>query len=225
MVNVEQTNLFDYVEDVWKPSYDIKNYKVKRINCETAKEYICKNHYSHGCHNAPYPCYALYDNEYMIGCLMFATPCSENVRASIFGEEYKDNVIELHRLHILDLTPRNTESWFISRCVKLLLEDRPQTWAIISFSDTTEGHVGTIYKASNFMFLGTTSKATFFMDEDGRLHHPRQNGVNITLEEAEQRKWIPVKRESKNRYLLIVGKTKKEKKEHLKLFKNNYKEK
>lgn len=90
---MQQLDIFDYIKDDYKPSYDINNYKVKLINCETAKEYICKNHYYHGCHNAPFPCYGLYDNDNMIGCLMFATPCSENVRASLFGKQYVDNVI------------------------------------------------------------------------------------------------------------------------------------
>ena len=80
---------------------------------------------------------------------MFACPCSENVRASVFGDKYKDNVTELHRLHILDVTPKNTESWFIVRCLKLLKELKPQIEAVISFSDTTIGHNGTIYKATN----------------------------------------------------------------------------
>ena len=91
------------------------DYSIKRIDCNTAKKYIQENHYSHGSHNRPSPCYALFDGEDMIGCMMFATPCSERVRASVFGEDYKDSVTELHRLHILDCTPKNTESWFISR--------------------------------------------------------------------------------------------------------------
>lgn len=164
-----------------------KRYEVKRVDCKTAKEYIRKHHYSHGSHNAPSPCYALYEKDAIIGCLMFATPCSEAVRSSIFGSEYKDSVIELHRLHILDITPKNTESWFIARCLKLLKEDRPQTKAIISFSDTTEGHNGTIYQASGFYFIGKTSPTTFYVDENGRLRHPRQNGINITKEMAKEK--------------------------------------
>lgn len=61
------------------------NYEVKKIPCKTAKDYIIKNHYSHGCHNAPSPCYGLFQDNDLIGVLMFATPCSENVRASVFG--------------------------------------------------------------------------------------------------------------------------------------------
>ena len=214
----EKLTIFNFIQDVWQPSYNIENYKVQKISCNTAKEYIIKNHYAHGCHNSPYPCYGLYDDGYLIGVLMFATPCSKNVRASVFGEEYKDNVIELHRLHILDITPKNTESWFISKCIKALLIDRPQTWGIISFSDTTQGHEGTIYKASNFISCGKTSKATFYLDKNNRLHHPRQNGINVTKEMAIERGWKPVKRFAKNRYIKIIGINKKERQKHLKMY-------
>ena len=196
-----------------------KNYCIYKLDCETAKEYIIANHYSHGCHNGPYPCYGLIESGKVIGCLMFAVPCSEAVRASIFGEEMKDTVIELHRLHILDCTPKNTESWFISRCLKLLKKDCPKIKAVISFSDSTEGHTGIIYQATNFYFIGKTGSAVFYRDNTGRLHHPRQNGVNITREMAEEKGWVPEIRASKNRYLYILANSKTEKKHLLKLCK------
>jgi hypothetical protein len=199
------------------------NYTVKKIPCKLAKEYIKKNHYSHGCHNGPSPCYGLFDGENLIGCLMFATPCSENVRASIFGEEYKDWVIELHRLHILDCTPKNTESWFISRCLKLLKQDKPQIKAVLSFSDMTEGHSGVIYKATNAYRLGSTGKAKFYRDKVGRLRHPRQSGINITEEMAKEKGWTPEIREAKNRYLYILANSKVEKKHLIKMCKYDLK--
>lgn len=195
------------------------DYIVKRIDTKTAKEYIMKNHYSHGCMNCPSPCYGLFDNDTLIGVLMFATPCSENVRSSVFGSEYKDWVIELHRLHILDVTPRNTESWFITKCLNMLKQDKPRIKAVISFSDTTQGHSGTIYQASNFYFIGKTSQCNFYEDSNGRLRHPRQNGVNISKEEALKRGWKVVKRFSKNRYLIFVYTSKKEKKDLIKMCK------
>lgn len=199
----------------------MKDYCVKRIDNKTAKDYIRKNHYSHGCHNGPSPCYGLFDGEELIGVLMFATPCSENVRSSVFGAEYKDSVTELHRLHILDVTPKNTESWFISRCLKLLKQDKPIIKAVISFSDSTEGHEGTIYKATNAYRLGKTGSATFYIDENGRLRHPRQNGTNISVEEAESRGWKPCKRSAKNRYLYLLPESKAEKRKLIKLCKYN----
>lgn len=195
------------------------NYIIKKIDCKTAKAYIIANHYSHGCHNGPSPCYGLFDGPDLIGVLMFATPCSENVRASVFGPAYKDSVTELHRLHIKDVTPRNTESWFISRCLKLLKQEKPQIKAVLSFADSTEGHVGTIYKATNAYFCGTTGTATFYRDSNGRLHHPRQNGVNISKDQAKKLGWKAEKRGAKNRYLFLLPSSKVEKKKLIKLCK------
>ena len=194
------------------------DYDVRRIPCKQGKEYIIKHHYSHGCHNAPSPCYGLFDGEDLIGVCMFATPCSENVRASLFGVEYKHCVTELHRLHILDVTPKNTESWFIARCLKLLTQDKPQIHGVVSFSDMTEGHTGVVYKATNAFRCGQTGKVTFYMDKDGRLRHPRQNGVNITPKMAEEKGWEPVKRSAKNRYVYILG-AKNERRKYMKMCK------
>lgn len=155
---------------------------------------------------------------------MFATPCSERVRASIFGVEYKDHVTELHRLHILDCTPKNTESWFIARCFKELKKVKPQIWSVLSFADKTEGHEGTIYKATNAYRLGSTGRAKFYLDREGRLRHPRQNGVNIKEDSAEQMGWSTVIREAKNRYMWLLPDNKRHKKELLKLC-NTYLEK
>lgn len=135
---------------------------------------------------------------------MFATPCSENVRSSVWGKENKKHVIELHRLHIKDETPKNTESWFISRCLKLLKKEKPEIWGVLSFSDTTQGHVGTIYKATNAYIVGQTSPTVFYLDETGRLRHPRQNGINISKNKAQKLGWKCVKRQPKNRYLWIL---------------------
>ena len=194
-------------------------YTIKRISAKIAKEYIRKNHYSHGSHNGPSPCYGLFDQDNLIGALMFATPCSEAVRASVFGIEYKDHVTELHRLHILDVTPKNTESWFISKCLKLLKMDKPKIWAVLSFSDTTEGHEGIIYQATNAYRLGQTGLAIFYLDEENRLRHPRQCGINITKEMAKERGWKPVARLSKNRYMWLLPNSKSHKKELIKLCK------
>ena len=90
------------------------DYQVKQIPFTLAKEYIHKYHYSRGSHNGASPCFGLYDNDNLIGCMMFATPCSEAVRASVFGKEYKNHVTELHRLHNnagLISQPKQLASW------------------------------------------------------------------------------------------------------------------
>jgi len=200
------------------------SYSVEPIKSGFAKDYIKRHHYSKSCHNGPSPCYGLFTKDKrlegdraLIGVLCFATPCSENVRSSVFGVDHKNHVTELHRLHIKDfycgkVTPKGTESWFISRCLKALKRDKPVIWAVLTFSDMTEGHTGTIYRATNAKFCGYSSKSTFYLDREGRLRHPRQNGVNITVDEAITRGWCPVKRLSKARYLYLLPDSKGHKK-------------
>ena len=184
---------------------------VEKIQSKVGKEFIIKHHYSHGCHNGPMT-WGLFDDEELVGVIAFATPCSENVRRSVFGEEFKNNITELHRLVLFDEIPKNSESFFIRKSLKLLREYKPNIYGVLSFADSTENHRGTIYQASSALYTGRTSKSTFFLDDAGRLHHPRQNGVNISKDEAAKRGWKPVKREAKHRYLFILPKKTKRKK-------------
>ena len=187
-------------------------YVVRHIPSALGKEFIKKHHYSHGSHNGP-TCFGLFELDELlpawmtlIGVCAFATPCSENVRRSIFGRGNENRVTELHRLVVLDGTPVNTESFFIARSIGMLRQLKPMLWGIISFADATEGHVGVIYQASNFVYTGTSGRAKFWLDETGRLRHPRQNGVNISAAEAASRGWIPAMREGKHRYVKLLSK-------------------
>jgi hypothetical protein len=188
----------------WASSHWLEDtFRVSRISGKVGKSFIIEHHYSGGCHNGPM-CWGLFSGKTLIGVCAFATPCSENVRSSVFGEDYKDHVTELHRLAIIDDTPNNTESWFIARALRGLKKERPHLWAILSFADSTQGHQGIIYQASNFSYCGSTGRTTFFRDKTGRLRHPRQNGVNITREQADVYGWIPEIRDSKYRYLKFI---------------------
>ncbi|MDL5351115.1 hypothetical protein [Microbacterium sp. zg-YB36] len=182
----------------------MNGYTVRQIPGGMGRDFIKEHHYTKGCHNGPM-CWGLFDSERLIGVCAFATPSSENVRSSVFGVEHKSRVTELHRLVILDETPTNTESWFIVRALRGLQEYRPGIWAVLSFADGTEGHVGTIYQATNALYCGTTGRSRFWRDQTGRLRHPRQNGHNITPEEAAERGWVGEMRDAKHRYLFLLG--------------------
>jgi hypothetical protein len=189
----------------------MNNYWVSKIPSKLGKEFVKTHHYSHGIHNGPMT-YGMFDGLDLIGVCAFATPCSEAVCSSVFGADFKRSVTELHRLVLLDEIPKNSESWFIVRALKQLKKDRPQYNAVLSFADATEGHIGVIYQATNAIYTGTSGKATFFLDSDGRLRHPRQNGVNIRSTKAKELGWQAVKREGKHRYLYLLPNTKHHKK-------------
>ena len=123
---------------------------------------------------------------------------------AVEDHKWKQHVTELHRLAIKPECPQNTASWLIENGLRELKKYKPKYRAVISFADTTEGHDGTIYQATNAIYYGMTDESTFYRDQDGRLRNPRQCGENITLEKAEDRGWTPEKRESKHRYLYLL---------------------
>lgn len=60
-------------------------------------------------------------------------------------------VLELNRLWVDDRLPRNTESWFVARSLRLL---PPRI--IVSYADLAQGHSGYVYRALNFDYAGWT---------------------------------------------------------------------
>lgn len=183
-------------------TYSFDEFIIKRLPRNIGREFIKTHHYSGGCGNASM-IWGLYANNTseLLGAIAFQTPISEAVRASIFGEEYKNKVTELHRMAVADRAPKNAGSWFISRALKGLKSHKPKYWAVISFADTTEGHDGTVYQAANADYYGTTGTATFYRRPDGKLQHPRINGGNITKQEALDRGWELERRGAKHRYV------------------------
>ena len=84
--------------------------------------------------------------------------------------------IDIRRMACLDSSPRNSESYFIGQLVKWIRKNTDANF-VLSYSDLTEGHTGTIYKASNFKCVGQTSpsKNVFW---NGERYHPRSLSID-----------------------------------------------
>jgi hypothetical protein len=117
-----------------------------------------------------------------------------------------NDVYELNRLWLDDKLPRNTESKFIGWCLREVKKILPNA-IIISHADGAQGHVGTVYKATNWVYTGTT---TPFMDivEDGYNDYrsvPNKVrgsvGANGKREWAERANQKRVVRSIKHRYV------------------------
>ena len=58
--------------------------------------------------------------------------------------------LELRRLALSDVCPKNTSSFVIAKMIKMIKEKFPEIKRLISYQDK-EVHLGTIYKASNWV--------------------------------------------------------------------------
>lgn len=131
----------------------LKTWKVMKCDRADIKDFIETYHYSksiNGC-ITDY-CYKLTDDKGVMKGAMFYGRMAMANQYKKFSDKATD-VIELRRLCCIDDTPKNTESYFIGRSIRLLKKD----WLgkiIVSYADKEYGHTGTIYKASNFTMIG-----------------------------------------------------------------------
>ena len=102
-----------------------------------------KIHWSNVVRNKHYVCYAIKYKQAIIGVAIWSSP----VAANRFKDG--DKLLELRRLALSDVCPRNTASFVISSMIKDIKVRFPELIRLVSYQDT-EAHLGTIYKASNW---------------------------------------------------------------------------
>ena len=102
-----------------------------------------KIHWSNVVRNKHYVCYAIKYKQAIIGVAIWSSP----VAANRFKDG--DKLLELRRLALSDVCPRNTASFVISSMIKDIKVRFPELIRLVSYQDS-EAHLGTFYKASNW---------------------------------------------------------------------------
>jgi hypothetical protein len=106
----------------------------------------------------------------MIGVCIYTRPAGPTA-GQTYHPEAPDKVLELRRLCLIDDTPKNAESFFVSRTLRWL-SDKTDWEFVISYADAEQGHTGVIYRASNFHFAGKTQPGKR-LEVDGKPFHIR----------------------------------------------------
>jgi hypothetical protein len=148
----------------------ICNFKVLATTRAEIEPFIKAWHYSgsiNGC-ISDY-CFKLVDQGEMIGAMFFGRMAMAN-QWRRFAEKEAD-VTELRRMCCIDETPKNTESFFIGKALKLL-KKQTTLKTVVSYADAEYGHAGVIYKASNFEYLGKKAGAKV-INYNGRKYHDK----------------------------------------------------
>jgi len=121
--------------------YNIPN-MVRRISYKSARRIIELNHYLHYAPPGCKFCLGVYFESELVGVMIWGHP--------IARMEDQDNTLELTRMFLFD-SPKNSESRALSLAEKWIKNNRVER-RLIAYSDTSEGHNGTIYKAANWKF-------------------------------------------------------------------------
>jgi len=80
-------------------------------------------------------------------------PPTKTAALNTYPENWK-GVLALSRLVIHPDVPKNACSFLLSRSMKMI--DRSVWPCFVTYADSWQGHIGTIYKATNWTFVGET---------------------------------------------------------------------
>lgn len=162
-------DLFQYAEPDASQSR-VKDFRVELCERDSIIGFVEHWHYSKSINGIISDfCFRLMDKDQMIGAAIYGRLAMAN-QWKRFGEVEED-VIELRRLCCVDKTPKNTESFFISKTLNWLRKNT-QIKMVVSYADMEQNHNGTIYRASNFECWGRQPGAKVIM-WNGKKYHDK----------------------------------------------------
>ena len=183
----------------------VKQLTIKAIPHKAAQNIIVERHYLHRKAPCSYS-WGLYDNDEIVGVIMYGTPSSAPLRRGIAGDDEKDNVIELTRLWIDDKIGKNAESYLIGNTVKKVNKE-----IVVSYAEIEQGHLGTVYQACSFLYTGLSAKRTNWVVEgiDKHCQTIADKHTSAELKAKYGSKFKLVPRPRKHRYVFINAKKKR----------------
>ena len=152
--------------------------------------------------------FGLFVGEFLEGVVTYGTPASATLRRGVAGGDYIESILELNRLCLRSNT-KNHASFLVSRSLKML----PKNRIIVSFADTDQGHMGTVYQACNFIYTGLSAKRTDWKVKGlehlhGQTIADQFRGVKGRAEAMREKygnDFYLKDRSRKHRYIYIIG--------------------
>ena len=127
---------------------------IRQITRAECAPFILDIHYAKRWPSISYA-YGLFESGELIGVATYGTPASAPLRRGIAGDENMGDVLELNRLCLM-YNRKNEASKLVGASLKLL----PKNKIVVSYADTSQGHLGVVYQATNFLYCGLSAKRT-----------------------------------------------------------------
>ena len=149
--------------------YGTSGFYLREIARQKANDLIQKRHYSHKYTNHSRIHLGVFLRDELVGVLQYGYAMNPASGANIVPGTSNDEYLELNRMWLDDVAPRNSESMAISYSIKYIKKREPKVKWIQSFADERCGKNGIVYQAANFKYYGEHSSV--FWTLDGVVYH------------------------------------------------------
>lgn len=146
----------------------LKTNSVSFLECswESVKHLFLTYHYLKTMPAGIMAVYGLFDENQLGNAIAGAVFCNGRI-------QYEGKFLEFSRMWVNDNYGKNTESWFMAKCLKALNKKFPKYQGVVTWADCNIGHNGTIYLAANFVFDGESRKVKKFLGKNKKVIYER----------------------------------------------------
>jgi len=135
-----------------------------------ARQIVVRHHYLHSLPGGTKLAFGAFVEGKLLGAITFGVG-PYNAFSLVEGT-CSDDCLTLTRLWLSEELPQNSESRVISVCLRYLKKYTTLKF-ITTYADPTQGHVGTIYQATGWLYTGLSEATPKFDIGDGIARHSR----------------------------------------------------
>lgn len=135
---------------------------------EAARHAVMRWHYSRAMPSAKLVRIGVWEGGRFVGAILYGSGANRHLSRP-FGLECTE-ACELVRVALASGREHPT-SKCLAISLKLLKRQSPGLRLVVSYADTKEGHLGTIYQATNWLFLEAANQP--YLKVRGKIEHPR----------------------------------------------------
>lgn len=162
----KQDSLFGAADVIGFGSSD---FYILEIDRDLANQLIVTNHYSGKFYSASYIHLGVFMHGEISGVLQLGYAMNPASAGSVVTGTGMKEYLELNRMWLDDICPRNSESKALSYAMRYIKRKFPAIKWVQSFADERCGGFGIVYQACSFSYYG--EHESVFWDLDGVVYH------------------------------------------------------
>jgi hypothetical protein len=152
------------------PTAALHDLEVRPIPLTLARTMVEKHHYLHSLPGGTRLAFGVFVESRLLGAITLgAGPFNA---PSLVARATSDDYLTLTRLWLSDDLLPNSESRCIGTVLRLLRKHTSISF-LLSYADPSQGHLGTIYQATNWLYIGMSEPMPLYDLGDGKARHSR----------------------------------------------------
>lgn len=152
------------------PRAALHSIHVAPIPISVAKKILVQQHYLHSLPGGTRLAFGVFIGARLMGAMTFGVGPSDAHR--LVNEANADDCSVLTRLWLSDELPPNSESRTLGIVMRALRHNTTIKY-LVSYADPSQGHIGIIYQATNWIYTGLSNAVPLYDLGDGVARHSR----------------------------------------------------